>query len=84
MHFQSDYGYVASGAVSTNCGACGSGELFCCNGAGKRLSFDAWAKYVDAEICRVEGTEHNFIEAPYAEMYQRGLSIAAAVEEALN
>jgi len=82
IHNQSDYGYP-TGALSMLCVACGSTQLHCCDGHGRRLPFSAWAAAVDAEICRIEDTKQNEITAPYAEMYGRGLSVMAAVDEAL-
>lgn len=80
MHSASDHGYVAA----SYCSACGSADLHCCDGTGRRLSFDAWAAAVDAEICRVEGTDDNYITAPYVEMYSEGLTVKQAVERAYD
>lgn len=82
MNHQSDYGY-STGAISMRCTACGSMEWACCDGNGKRLSFHEWGKWVDLKIAEIEGSPCNKIEAPYAEMYQEGLSVMAAVERAL-
>jgi hypothetical protein len=81
MNYQSDYGYL-TGAISMSCCACGSTTLYCCDGHGRRLSFDAWGKAVDAEICKINETERNEVEAAYAEMYLEGLSVMAAVDRA--
>lgn len=82
MNNASDYNYQSSALML--CMACGSLELHCCDGHGRRLSFDAWASAVDAEICKIGDTETNGIEAPYAEMYLEGLSVMAAVDRALR
>jgi hypothetical protein len=78
-----DYGYFPAGAFGTTCAACGKhADGYCCDGHGKRLSFDAWAAGVDREICRIEGTIRNEVTAPYSEMYLQGLSVMAAVDAA--
>jgi len=83
VHNQSDHGY-SSDAVSLTCTACGSQEWACCDGNGNRMSFQEWGKWVDLKIAEIEGSPCNKIEAPYAEMYQEGLSVMAAVERALS
>lgn len=79
MHSALDHGYKSV----SYCVACRSPESFCCDGNGGRLPFAEWSQFVDREICRLEETETNQTEAPYAEMYQDGLSVMAAVEKAL-
>lgn len=80
MNSASDHGYTPG---PLRCSACGSHETYCCDGEGRRPSFDLWASWVDREICRIEQTERNEVTYAYAEAYMRGLSVAAAVEEAL-
>ena len=82
MHNHSDFGYN-SGAISMQCHACGSIDRDCCDGHGRRLSFDEWALAVDRRVCRADGTDRNERTASYTELYQAGASVAAAVEAAL-
>ena len=78
----SDFGYVSSGACSMLCAACGKPGLYCCDGTGKRLSFNDWIKAVDKEICRVLETDRNEVTFPYAESYQAGMGVMATVDAA--
>lgn len=81
IHSASDHGYQPAPA---RCIACGSHELDCCDGHGKRLSFDAWGAAVDRRICAITGVERNEITAPYSEFYLIGLGVEEAVTRALD
>lgn len=86
MHLNaSDFGFRPSGDLLDRCAACNkSGDWYCCDGNGNRLTFGHWAKGVDKGICLVLETETNDIEAPYAEMYMEGLTVPQAVKRALD
>lgn len=81
MNNQSDHGYSIGHSVA--CIACGSNDLHCCDGKGGRISFDAWADAVANQASLEGGLPPSEITAPYAEMYQEGLSVRAAVERVL-